>query len=164
MTNIDKLYCETDAAWELYTRFPSDETWKLWCEAKAAEGTAERANSMTVTRTERGWAGHFIASARCQFRRNTLLERGERRIVVSTVGALVVDGKFEIIGLDRYYETMAFEAQLDGAYWDADVHREVQFNSPWKIQEIEFKSDMRANDMHEAVVDELILYLQGNGK
>ena len=115
----------------------------------------------TVKRTERGWAGHFIAADRCQFRRNTLLEAGDRRIIVSTVGALVVDGKFETVGLDRYYETMAFEARLVGPYWDADVCREVHFNSPWMVQELEFESDMRANDMHEAVVDELTLYLEG---
>ena len=39
--------------------------------------------------------------------------------------------------------------------------REVHFNSPWMVQELEFESDMRANDMHEAVVDELTLYLEG---
>jgi hypothetical protein len=112
-------------------------------------------NAFTVQRTERGWAGHFICANRCRFRRNTLLKRGDTRIVVSTVGLLVNikgDG-FETVGNNRYFETMAFYAAFDGRYWDADVSRQISFESPWCISEVD--ADDRANDQHEAVVWEI---------
>lgn len=34
---LEKLYCETDAAWDSFCRFPSDSTWELYVEAKNAE-------------------------------------------------------------------------------------------------------------------------------
>lgn len=111
-----------------------------------------------VTRTERGWAGHFICANRCLFRRNTLLEYGERRVVVSTVGNMIAfDGsqKREEIGCGRYYETMAFMAQFIEPYWEADVTQEVSFVSPWMVFECEQESDLEANAMHEAVVAEI---------
>lgn len=110
-----------------------------------------------VKRTERGWAGHFIASERCLFRRNTLLEYGDKKWVVSTVGRFV-NSRHEIdtIGLDRYYETMAFEAEFDGLYYDADVEKIIDFESDWAIGDKKFDSEQRANDMHEKVVAELM--------
>lgn len=120
-----------------------------------------------VKRTERGWAGHYICADRCMFRRNTLLEYGDTRIVVSTVGMMrdfhAKDGfnkpVFEKIGYERNFETMAFKAKHDGRYWDADVTRQVEFESPWCIEEL--NSDDRANDMHEKVVDELCSKIVG---
>lgn len=116
---------------------------------------------MEVKRTERGWAGHFICSNRCNFRRNTLIEYGNKKWVVSTVGALIIDGNMEEVGCDRWYETMAFEAHLQDGYWDADVEKEIYFDSPWGINSKTVarygKSvDNIANDMHEAVVAELM--------
>ncbi len=120
-----------------------------------------------VTRTERGWGGHFICASRCGFRRNTLLECGEVRIVVSTVGAMQkwegdprqdknITGTETIGAFGRVYETMAFHASLQGPYWDANVSRHVRFESEWAIVEpIVEDSDQKANDMHEAVVKEL---------
>jgi len=116
-----------------------------------------------VKRTERGWCGHFILSDRCLFRRNTLLEYGAVNIVVSTVGNCMdysangFPNKTEMmeIGLGRYYETMAFHSDPnDGLYHDADVTKEVRFDSPWSINESD--ADNEANDMHETVVDEII--------
>ena len=110
-----------------------------------------------VTREERGWAGHYICANLCRFRRNTLLTCGARRIVVSTVGAQETRARdgFEEIGLHRYYETMAFEAEMTDGYWDADVHRQVDFAAPWRVIHVGLSADAEANAMHEAVVAEL---------
>ena len=114
----------------------------------------------TVTRTERGWAGHFIEGYRCLFRRNTLLECGKIKVVVSTVGAYrnPQTYRIETIGCERHYETMAFHATFEDPYWEADVHREVSFDSPWQLHYPDIFPagvDNIANDMHEAVVAEL---------
>jgi hypothetical protein len=71
-----------------------------------------------IKRTERGWAGHFICSNWCRFRRNTLLELGDVRIVISTIGLMEKDPEFKTnefkeIGPGRYFETMAFHAQRE---------------------------------------------------
>ena len=120
-----------------------------------------------VKRTERGWAGHFICADRCLFRRNTLLECGDVGIVVSTVG-LMLDyhhkgfpntHKFAEVGYMRNYETMAFHADpKDTRYHDIDVNRQISFESPWSIAELD--ADDKANDMHEAVVDEITAELE----
>ena len=119
---------------------------------------------MTVQREERGWAGHFMCAYLCQFRRNTLLTCGERRIVVSTVGSMYdLRGQREEIGYQRYYETMAFEAVLKNGYYEADVDREVQFGSPWSLNESDEQADNKANAMHEAVVAELMGKMEAEG-
>lgn len=108
-----------------------------------------------VKRTERGWAGHFICSDRCNFRRNTLLEYEGKFIVVSTVGRMVVEraGNFAIdtVGHDRYYETMAFYSDTsDLKFHDIDVERQIYLDCDWTLNEID---DNKANDMHEKAVD-----------
>ncbi len=123
---------------------------------------------MEVKRTERGWAGHFIAANSCMFRRNTLLEYGDVRVVVSTVGLMTnalkgqglgYEETFTEIGLNRYFETMAFHSNPnDTRYHDADVTREVHFNSPWSISEVD--ADDRANKMHDEIVAEIALDLE----
>ena len=112
-------------------------------------------NYNTVVRTERGWAGHFICVSRCLFRRNTLLSYGDIKIVISTVGLMRMDnGEIEKIGCDRYFETMAFHADsMDKRWFDADISRQVNFESEWAIEEKD--ADDKANDMHEAVVNEI---------
>lgn len=117
---------------------------------------------MNVVLQERGWAGHFICANRCGFRRNTLVTLmndagvAQARIVVSTVGLLRLSHNSEIeeVGLGRFFETMAFwSKENDPRYHDADVGREVRFDSPWAIGEVD--ADDRANDMHDAVVQEI---------
>lgn len=106
--------------------------------------------------TERGWAGHFICSDKCRFRRNTLIDFGKKKIIVSTVGVMYDrQNKLIQIGCDRHYETMAFEAIKQGAYWDADVSKQIDFESKWCIEQITDSSDNEANEMHDAVVREL---------
>jgi hypothetical protein len=114
----------------------------------------------TVTCEERGWPGHFIGANSCHFRRNTLLTkldvRGDVRIVVSTVGMMVDPinrDRFMEIGFRRHYETMVFMAEYDGRYWDADVTKEVTFDSPWCVEAAD--ADDVANAQHDMVVNEI---------
>lgn len=113
--------------------------------------------SMEVKRTERGWAGHFICSDSCKFRRNTLLEYNGVGVVISTVGMMFLDGKLTEIGCGRDYETMAFYVdKSSGEYKDADVSREIWFDSKYAMKwHKDGYPDNEANDMHEAVVKEL---------
>lgn len=110
-----------------------------------------------VTQIERGWAGHFICSYRCLFRRNTLLKTKQQAVVVSTVGCMMRNSEkmeFEKIGINRYYETMAFMVDADDVrYQDADVSKQVTFDSPWCIDRLD--ADDEANNMHDTVVKEL---------
>lgn len=108
-----------------------------------------------VKRTERGWAGHFICADRCLFRRNTLLEYENIKIVVSTVGRLFANrqGRREIVtvGSERYYETMAFYSDPnDTVYHDIDVERYIELGCDWQLNEID---DNKANNMHEMAVE-----------
>lgn len=121
-----------------------------------------------VIRQERGWAGHFICADQCLFRRNTLLTCGDVRIVVSTVGLwkanYVTDGtmdfdrKFQELGPGRYFETRAFHAKYIHPYWDANISREVFFESPWCVTTPD--ADDIANEQHDAVVEEIAGWME----
>tara|TARA_R110000851_G_scaffold256526_1_gene408966 strand:- start:482 stop:826 length:345 start_codon:yes stop_codon:yes gene_type:complete len=108
---------------------------------------------MKVKTTERGWAGHFISCNRCLFKRNTLVEYGDIKIVVSTVGNLLIDNEICTIGHYRHYETRAFHSKEDCKYNDADVEMVYDFDSEWRI--ISMDRDIEANEMHEQVVSEV---------
>jgi hypothetical protein len=127
---------------------------------------------MKVKRTERGWGGHFICYYDCLFRRNTLLEYNNTRVVISTVGAMYARDPYDIsgkkrlqtIGYKRFYETMAFMAKEENGYIEADVSREIHFDSDWAIGgtddaeefiKVHPYADNEANDMHEGVVKEI---------
>lgn len=121
-------------------------------------------NQKEVKRTERGWAGHFICSSNCLFRRNTLLECGEIKIVVSTIGNYHnKQGQQYEVGGNRDYETMAFHVDpKTGDYKDIDPGKEIFFESPWafKVQKGDKYIDLKANNMHETVVQEITEKLQ----
>lgn len=108
--------------------------------------------------TERGWAGHYICSYKCLFRRNTLLEYGDVKVVVSTVGAQLesdVPRRFDTVGHARYYETRAFMADMDDTrFYDIDHNKQLRIDSPNEIDHLD--ADDEANDMHEAVVEEMV--------
>ena len=116
-------------------------------------------SAATVTRTERGYAGHFIGCAKCSFRRNTLLELGEVRVVVSTVGSYRAGKDGEVIPVsaawNRYYETMAFRAAPAGGPYVEATGDGIKVAATCAINECEFDSDFAADLMHEAVVAEI---------
>ena len=122
-----------------------------------------------MQRTERGWAGHYICARYCAFRRNTLLEHNGTRVVVSTVGNYYPGGVENDdpvpIGCGRYYETMVFHTSAERfngvKYWDADVTREITFDSQWMVEEPD--RDDLANAQHEAVVAEIMQRME-NGE
>lgn len=109
-----------------------------------------------IKRTERGWAGHFICSDRCLYRRNTLLQYGKVYVVVSTVGNMVIDDKPDTIGAGgRMYETMAFMSdESDTLYHDADVEKQIYppLETKWAINKLTRETDIEADEMHEAYV------------
>ena len=110
--------------------------------------------------TYRGWPGHFCCGHRCVFHLNTLIEYGKNKIVVSTVG-LMVDPLnqdqnkivYAEIGTNKYFETMVFQAKKMGEFWDANVQKQIYFDSPcsWEL-----KNELKANDGHIKVVDEIV--------
>lgn len=110
-----------------------------------------------VKRTERGWGGHYICCHKCLFRRNTLLEYGDIKVVVSTVGAHLESyspRKFDTVGHGRYYETQAYMADpKDTRFHDIETSKRLQVDSNTEIDHLD--ADDEANDMHEAVVKEM---------
>lgn len=125
---------------------------------------------MDVKRTERGWGAHFIAADHCRFRRNTLLEYGDRKWIVSTVGAYypVSNIGIDTIGHKRWYETMVFEAEMQNGYIDADVCKAIDTDNDWgiwgetweEVMKTYHTPDNAANDMHEKIVDEMTEKIQ----
>lgn len=109
-----------------------------------------------VRKTERGWAGHFCCSHECLFRRNTLVELGNKKIVVSTVGLMLSpedsEDTFIKIGIDTYFETMCFYSN-NNEFDDADGQKPIFVDKPHYIGEPNREID--ANNMHETIVNEI---------
>lgn len=121
-----------------------------------------------VVRTERGWPGHYICAHQCMYRRNTLLEYGDVKIVVSSVGNFCIGTKsfnakvdeMERVGFNRFYECMAFEAKQNGPYWDSDVTKEVCVKThnvyPCNaVEKLPDDIDNLADQTHEANVEDI---------
>lgn len=110
-----------------------------------------------VKRTERGWGGHFCCARYCLFRRNTLLEKDNISIVVSTVGNMLnsfnTDDIAPIGANERYSETMVFYSDKT-IYKDADVENQINVESKWYLgKDVD---DWDINNMHETIVKEMI--------
>lgn len=104
-----------------------------------------------VVETWRGWQGHFICE--CYWHLNTLLDLGGFKIVVSTVGMYKdQNGKHDTIGLNRYWETMAFESDY-GEWDDINVSKQVYFDSEWAWANKEDEKLAQAG--HYKVVEEI---------
>lgn len=131
------------------------------CEKCAEYKTVEvvlNDKSDKVKLTERGWAAHYIASNRCSFHRNTLIEYKNKKWIVSTVGRQWsdIEDKFITIGLGRYYETFAYiAAETHCGYIDCDFSKQIWFESKWAVENCDASSELEANNMHDAVVKEL---------
>lgn len=116
---------------------------------------------MNVKRTERGWAGHFVGSYHCKFRRNTLLQNDDINVVVSTIGNMTFNNEIMDLGGNRMYETMIFVAKQDGPYWDADFSLPIGLEVEWMIPMPTTYCaidgiDNLANNIHEKNVDEVV--------
>ena len=91
------------------------------------------------------------------------MEYENKKWIVSTVGAMVMEDKFQEIGMSRWFETMAFVGEEKNGYIDIDVSQEIPFDSEWGIWGDSWEQvlaenpdvDNVANAMHEKVVEEL---------
>ena len=76
-----------------------------------------------------GFAGHFIASRRCNFRlHHHILSESRKRYRVSTVGNYeTLDGKYETMGTSgKHYELMVFEEVInENGYLDVEKWEEI---------------------------------------
>ena len=106
-----------------------------------------------MKREELGWAGHFIAARRCEFRRHTHVGP----YCISTVGDYYPGGgeKRETVGVGRYFETMVFDlsqgedgpnrwTEIDGGAWqtreEANTGHEMIVNR-WAEKALQHKGD-----------------------
>lgn len=75
-------------------------------------------NEEGVRITYRGWPGHYCSARYCIFRLNTLIEVGDVRVVVSTVGnawdPLDKNGKPMEVSIGRYLRDDGISCSLGG--------------------------------------------------
>jgi len=116
----------------------------------------------TIKITQRGWPGHFICASKCKFRLNTLIEKGKRKVIVSTVGLMGDLNSPEEIGADRYFETFVFPSKGD-VFNDADVFRQLStHDNRWQITELHDNVELEANEMHQSMVDWVVHRLEND--
>lgn len=120
--------------------------------------------------TERGWIGHYCLGDRCLFRRNTLIEHNNEKIVVSSVGnqinihakdypnVVTIEPLQQHNGKKMFFETKVFKAD-DSPYMDADISQELTYESePVDCYTI---LDMDWDAFHDRVVEEMKLKIEG---
>lgn len=123
----------------------------------------------SVSKTERGWAAHFVGRNECAYHRNTLLECGDVRVIVSTVGNWRPrNGRDYVLcpisserGQERHYETLTFLAVFEFGYWEiasgSGLDRDGCLGG-------ELDSDLKADAMHERMVDKVTKSLSETGR
>lgn len=115
---------------------------------------------------ERGWPAHFVLADKCTFTRNTLLQHGQNRVVISSVGCLLSsyksDAEIEMIGSGRYYEVKAFVAIWEDNVWAADVQKQIDLECNQVITEMTDDSHIKADLMHDEAVAEVMMNLLNN--
>ena len=62
------------------------------------------------------------------------------------------DYSFDTVGLDRFFETMAFVTD-ETKYHDADATQQVEFDYKWSLDSPDM--EIEADEMHENVVKEI---------
>jgi len=97
----------------------------------------------------RGWQGHLCCE--CKFHLNTLLEYEGQKIVVSTVGNYYYNNQLQIIGCDRKFETMVFEAG-DNEWDDIDVEKQLKFFDG-------YNEEKEAQDGHYKIIEQVKEYM-----
>jgi hypothetical protein len=123
--------------------------------------------------TYRGWAGHFICADKCMFRLNTLIEGNKQKIVVSTVGNMVVidkdnNKKIESIGYcgvpdkeGRFFETMVFVGHKQQGFIEANTSKQISLpaSMSWAWgQGVE--NEKKAQKGHEKAVSWVVKQLE----
>lgn len=116
-----------------------------------------------VKRTDRHKHEKFIELF--DFRLNTLLECGEVRIIISTVGRLprpkglekYYKAQWLPIGADRYYETAVWHAMRVNNHWDCDIKRgQIGRGLFGELDRVDEKTDSEAQAIHETAVRKII--------
>lgn len=79
-----------------------------------------------------GYQGHFICP--CNYHLTTLIQHDNKNIIISTIGRYekpeilreeIDNTKYEQIGLNRYFETYVFEAELNGNFWEINAGKQI---------------------------------------
>lgn len=109
-----------------------------------------------VRRTEYGWIGYFCVAADCMFRRSTLLEYKDVKIIVFTIGDYIHGHNVSEIDSGTYYETKVLyvdQENVNNSYYVPDINKPIKTKCPSTISEM--NKAMEANKMHEDIVEEI---------
>lgn len=118
-----------------------------------------------IKRTERGWCGYIQGYQYCLFRRNTLIEYNNKKIVIATLGNFIDPFRWKVMPLkdDIWYESIAGYAIDSNGYWDINPQDIIPIRCKHTISgtldhivEKIGTPDIYANKIHEDVVNEMI--------